>query len=193
MTDHLSDDYWNQRYLDGAIGWDLGQISPPIRAYVDQLNNKELRILIPGAGNAHEAVYLHQQGFTDVHVLDFASDAIASFLKNNPDFPKGHAHVANFFDFEGEFDLIIEQTLFCAIDTLLRPNYARKASELLKMEGKLVGLLFNREFDGGPPFGGNKSEYLDYFVPYFESIFMEDCYNSIEPRSGSELFIRLVK
>lgn len=193
MTDHLSDDYWNQRYLDGAIGWDLGQISPPIRAYVDQLNNKELRILIPGAGNAHEAVYLHQQGFTDVHVLDFASDAIASFLKNNPDFPKGHAHVANFFDFEGEFDLIIEQTLFCAIDPLLRPNYARKASELLKMEGKLVGLLFNREFDGGPPFGGNKSEYLDYFEPYFESIFMEDCYNSIEPRSGSELFIRLVK
>lgn len=193
MTDHLSDDYWNQRYLDGAIGWDLGQISPPIRAYVDQLNNKDLRILIPGAGNAHEAVYINQQGFTDVHVLDFASDAIASFLKNNPDFPKGHAHVANFFDFEGEFDLIIEQTLFCAIDPLLRPNYARKASELLKMEGKLVGLLFNREFDGGPPFGGNKSEYLDYFVPYFESIFMEDCYNSIEPRSGSELFIRLVK
>ncbi len=193
MIDNLSDEYWNKRYVDGTTGWDLGEISPPIRAYVDQLNNKHLRILIPGSGNAHEATYLHQKGFTDVHILDFAKDAVDVFLKNNPDFPKEQAHVVNLFDFDAEFDLIIEQTLFCAIDPNLRANYGQKTSELLRKGGKLVGLLFNKEFLDGPPFGGNKAEYLDFFESFFDSIYMEECYNSIEPRQGGELFIRMVK
>ena len=55
--------YWQNRYLENSTGWDLGDISPPIKAYIDQLNNKNIKILIPGAGNAHEAEYLHNQGF----------------------------------------------------------------------------------------------------------------------------------
>jgi hypothetical protein len=63
----------------------------------------------------------------------------------------------------------------------------------LKPEGKLVGLLFNRSFEGGPPFGGSKEEYETYFHPYFSSIKMDECHNSIEPRMGTELFIQLQK
>ena len=193
MTDFLTDDYWNKRYVDGSTGWDLGEISPPIRAYVDQLEVKELKILIPGAGNAHEVSYLHQLGFTNVHVLDFAPLAIQTFLEKNPTFPASHAHIEDFFQFNVSFDLIIEQTLFCAIDPSLRSKYAEKSSSLLKKGGKLVGLLFNREFEGGPPFGGTKSEYIGNFSPFYDQISMEECYNSIEPRQGSELFIQLVK
>ncbi|MFK7784419.1 MAG: SAM-dependent methyltransferase [Crocinitomicaceae bacterium] len=193
MTDFLSDDFWNQRYVDGTTGWDLGEISPPIKAYVDQLENKNLRILVPGAGNAHEVSYLYEQGFTNVHVLDFAPLAIQGFLKKHPNFPADQAHVANFFEFEGSFDLIIEQTLFCAIDPSLRSDYARKAASLLVDGGKLVGLLFNRKFDGGPPFGGSKEEYLERFTAHFSDIVMDECYNSIQPRQGNELFIRLTK
>lgn len=193
MTDFLSDDFWNQRYVDGTTGWDLGKVSPPIKAYIDQLENKELKILIPGAGNAHEVSYLYKLGFKNVHVLDFAPLAIKSFLERHPDFPSSHAHVANFFEFEGSFDLILEQTLFCAIDPSLRTEYAEKSSSLLHSGGKLVGVLFNREFDGGPPFGGSKSEYIDRFTPFFSKLSMEECYNSIEPRLGSEVFINLTK
>ena len=193
MTDFLSDDYWNKRYLDESTGWDLGEISPPIRAYVDQLEDKELKILIPGAGNAHEVSYLHNLGFTNVHVLDFAPLAIQTFLEKNPDFPASHAHVADFFEFNDSFDLIIEQTLFCAIDPNLRSKYAEKSASLLRKGGMLIGLLFNQEFDGGPPFGGTKSEYIDNFKPFYDKLSMEECYNSIEPRQGSELFIRLDK
>jgi len=147
MTDFLSNDFWNQRYVEGTTGWDLGEISPPIKAYVDQLENKELRILVPGAGNAHEVSYLYEQGFTNVNVLDFAPLAIQGFLKKHPDFPASQAHVANFFEFEGKFDLIIEQTLFCAIDPDLRSDYAQKAASLLIDGGKLVGLSFNRQLN----------------------------------------------
>lgn len=193
MSDFLSVDFWNKRYIDGSTGWDLGAISPPIRAYVDQLENKDLKILIPGAGNGHEVSYLHKSGFNNVHVLDFAPLAIKTFLDKHPDFPVTNAHTADFFEFTGTFDLIIEQTLFCAIDPLLRSKYAEKSASLLRKGGKLVGLLFNRDFDGGPPFGGNKTEYIETFTPFFKNISMEESYNSIEPRQGSEVFIKLEK
>lgn len=194
MTDDfLSDEFWNNRYVEGTTGWDLGVVSPPIRAYVDQLEDKNLKILIPGAGNGHEAVYLFKSGFTNVHVLDFAELAIQSFLKTNPNFPESQVHKADFFEFSDTFDLIIEQTLFCAIDPKLRTKYAEKSASLLLNGGKLVGLLFNREFDGGPPFGGQKSAYMELFTPHYSHLSMEYCYNSVEPRQGSELFIRLTK
>lgn len=193
MTDFLSNDFWNKRYVDGSTGWDLGNISPPIKAYVDQLENKELKILIPGAGNGHEVSYLHKLGFKNVHVLDFAPLAIQGFLEKHPDFPASQSHTADFFQFDDSFDLIIEQTLFCAIDPSLRAKYAEKSSSLLRKGGKLVGVLFNREFDGGPPFGGSKSEYIETFAAFYGKISMEECYNSIQPRQGSELFILLEK
>lgn len=50
MTEFLSAEYWNQRYLNNASQWDLGAVSPPLKAYFDQLSNKDISILIPGAG-----------------------------------------------------------------------------------------------------------------------------------------------
>ena len=63
-------------------------------------------------------------------------------------------------------------------------------SALLKPGGKLVGLWFKHPlFEGAKrPFGGTKAEYLTYFEPLFEVKTFEDCYNSIPPRMGNELF-----
>ena len=84
--------------------------------------------------------------------------------------------------------MIIEQTLFCAIDPARRGEYIAKMSELLSENGKYVGLLFNREFEVSPPFGGSREEYEAFFATNFTSYQMEDCYNSITARQGSELF-----
>ena len=53
-------------------GWDLGTVSPPIKAYRDTLANKNLRILIPGCGNSYEAEYFVKKGFTSITVIDIA-------------------------------------------------------------------------------------------------------------------------
>lgn len=184
-------DYWRKRYQENQTGWDIGEIATPLKAYVDQLNNKELKILLPGCGSGHEARYLFSKGFTNVYLLDFAAEPLERFHLENPDFPVEQILVEDFFQHHAQYDLVLEQTLFCAINPEMRPAYAQKMAELLQPNGKLVGLLFNRTFDAGPPFGGSKEEYLTYFEPYFSHIAMDVCYNSISQRAGNELFMQL--
>ena len=190
----LSEKYWDTRYKIDDIGWDLGQVSPPLKAYFDQLEDKNLKILIPGGGNSYEAEYLHNQGFTNVYVVDVSKTALENFSKRVPNFPKKHLIQKNFFDIDTTFDLIVEQTFFCAINPNLRAAYAAKANDLLNPKGKVVGLLFDAPLNTDkPPFGGCKEEYINYFKPYFKITIMENAHNSIQPRAGRELFFRIDK
>jgi thiopurine S-methyltransferase len=164
--------------------------------YFAQVAHKDARILIPGAGNAHEAEHLFRSGFGHVHVLDLSEVPLKALQERMPDFPTIQLHHANFFNFRPSepFDIMVEQTFFCAIDPQLRGQYAAHAASLLKKGGKLVGLLFNDVLNADkPPFGGNKNEYLGYFEPYFQIKHFNACHNSIKPRAGRELFICLEK
>lgn len=191
---NLDETFWNNKYLNNKTGWDLGKISNPLKEYFDQLKNKNLRVLIPGGGNSYEAEYLFNNGFKNTFVVDLAEEPLKNIQKRNPDFPSKNLIHQNFFDLEMQFDLIIEQTFFCAINPDLRLKYAQKASEVLSKQGKLVGLLFDAELNNDhPPFGGNKAEYTKYFQPFFTIEIMDNCYNSSEKRQGMELFIKLQK
>lgn len=195
MTDKdvNSADFWQNRYHNSETGWDIGKVSPPLKAYSDQLTDKSSKILIAGAGNAYEAGYLHDQGFKNVYVLDFAQVPLDNFAQNYPDFPKAHLLKADFFalDMPQAFDLIIEQTFLCAIDPARRAEYAVQMAKLLKPAGKLVGVLFDRAFEQSPPFGGSLAEYQDLFSKDFRMLKLEPCTNSVTPRQGSELFVML--
>lgn len=190
----LNEAFWSGRYSEGKTGWDIGEISTPLKTYIDQLSDKNLRILVPGCGKGHEAAYLWEQGFKNTFVVDLAQAPLDLLREAIPEIPKNHLVNGNFFELKGEFDLILEQTFFCALSPSLRKKYAEKMHELLVDGGKLVGLLFDFPLtEDGPPFGGNKEEYLTYFEPHFEIAIMERAYNSIQPRSGRELFVKLEK
>ncbi|WP_194777792.1 methyltransferase [Pararhodonellum marinum] len=194
MKSELNESYWTSRYETNEIGWDIGKAAPPIQQYLDQITRKDLKILIPGAGNAYEAAYAFQNGFEYVHVLDISAFPLKQFKEKYPQFPSEHLHHEDFFNHASSYDLILEQTFFCALPIDLRPAYVQKMKKLLKEGGKLVGLLFSHHFPKvGPPFGGTKAEYLAYFEPHFEVVLMEPCYNSIPPRMGEELFFMLKK
>lgn len=190
----LTAKFWNNKYKKNKIGWDLGTISPPLKAYFDQLTNKELIILIPGGGNCYEAEYLFKIGFKNVYVIDLSETAISNIKKRIPNFPKKQLILGDFFDIKLQVDLIIEQTFFCAIHPNLRSSYASKVHEILKDEGKLVGVLFDAKLnDDHPPFGGSKNEYINYFESFYSFKTFTECYNSYTNRQGMELFINLKK
>lgn len=189
-----SSKYWEDRYRQAATGWDIGEVSPPLRAYIDQLENKNLKILIPGGGNSYEAEYLHSRGFKNVYVNDIARLPLENFKKRVPSFPDSHLLLKDFFNIDQKFDLIFEQTFFCALPIDKRENYVAKMYELLSPKGELTGVLFNSQFDKeGPPFGGSREEYLRLFQTKFIIKTLEDCYNSISPRQGNELFFIFIK
>lgn len=184
--------FWTNRYTEKLTGWDIGYPSTPLREYIDQIVDKSIKILIPGAGNAYEAEYLFENGFPNVFVMDISKAPLKSFKDRVPSFPEDQLIQENFFDHEGEYDLILEQTFFCSFEptTELRKAYASQMSILLKPQGKLVGLWFNHPlFEGAKrPFGGTREEYLSYFDQYFDIKVFDLAYNSIKPRNGAELF-----
>ncbi|SJN15888.1 methyltransferase domain-containing protein [Psychrobacter sp. JB385] len=189
--------FWQQRYETDSIGWDMGEVSPPLKAYIDQLpkSAKDQAILVPGAGNAYEVGYLHEQGFTNVTLVDFAPAPIAAFAQRYPKFPTKNLLCADFFTLSAEdyqFDWVLEQTFFCAIDPSRRDEYVQQMAALLKPKGKLVGLLFDKVFGRDePPFGGTKAEYEQRFAASFGIDIMEPSYHSHPARQGSELFVKM--
>jgi len=194
METSLDQNFWNQRWKNQQTGWDIGYASTPIVTFMEKYPNKDARILIPGCGNAYEAAYLLENGFMNLTLIDIAPIAIQNVkekFKNNPQINIVHG---DFFEHKGEYDLLIEQTFFCALEPKLRSDYVSQASSLLADGGEIMGLLFGKEFENqGPPFGGSIDEYNLLFDKLFVIEIMEPCYNSIAPREGSELFIKLRK
>lgn len=185
----LNSNYWEERYQNNETGWNVGEITAPLKEYIDQIDDKTIRILIPGAGNGYELEYLIQNGFENSYVVDFAPTPLENIQKRLPELDSEHLIQSDFFELKGQYDLIIEQTFFCAIDPELRKSYVQKMKSLLKPTGKLVGLLFQFPLtEVGPPFGGSVEEYKNLFGNDFTIKTLETAYNSIKPRKGNELF-----
>ncbi len=186
--------FWNNLYLSGTTGWDIGYIATPIKEYFNQVTDKSKKVLIPGAGNSYEAEYLFKLGFKNIYILDFAQTAAQNFKSRVPDFPENQIITGDFFEHIGQYDIIIELTFFSSLHPKLRTKYVDKIHDLLDPKGKLIGLLFNHHFNNTfPPFGGTIDEYQRLFSNKFIIGKMETACNSIKPRMGRELFINFSK
>jgi methyl halide transferase len=186
--------YWNDRYLSNNFPWDIGHVSQPLKAYIDQLKELLLHILIPGGGKGHELNYLCQLGYHNVQLIDWSEFAVQAIREQYPNIPTHQIIQADFFQWQGEYDLILEQTFFCALAPELRTDYVTQMAQLLKPGGKIVGVMFDFPLtEKGPPFGGDRMLYEQYFKPQFNILKTERCFNSEPERVGKELFIILQK
>ena len=193
----LSKKYWNNRYINNEIGWDIGGVSEPIKNWFNHQSDKSKKILIPGAGSGHEVGYAYSIGFKNVYYLDFSTLAADKFKATYPKFPSSQIISGDFFNlknYTGFFDVIIEQTFFCALNPRRREEYINKTYDVLKKNGAIIGLLFNVDFNKeSPPFGGNKKDYKILFSTKFTILKLERCYNSILSRKDNELWISIEK
>ena len=190
----MNEAYWQRRWLDGQTGWDLGKLSSPLKFIIDNLTEKGARILVPGAGNGYEVSYLFESGLTNTCLLDWAKYPLDHFASKYPDFPADQLLHQDFFSLVDSFDIILEQTFFCALEPSLRPKYVAHMHRLLKPSGVLTGVLFDHPlFTDHPPFGGNLAEYQDLFKPVFSIDLLEPCDVSEPDRQGMELIFRCTK
>jgi SAM-dependent methyltransferase len=190
----LNPKYWQNRYETNDIAWDTGTITTPLKEYIDQIKDQSIKILIPGCGNGYEFEYLINNGFENNFVVDYAQNPIDNLKKRMPNCNPKQLIVSDFFEHEGSYDLIIEQTFFCALNPEIRAKYVQKMLSLLSPKGKLIGLFFQFPLtEVGPPFGGSKEEYLTLFSADFNIKTLETAYNSIKPREGNELFFIFTK
>lgn len=190
----LDQSYWNTQWETNTTGWDIGYASPAITKFMEGYANKKDKILIPGCGNAYEAEFLLSKGFSDITLIDIAQKAVEMLKEKFAGKQQVNVLCEDFFQHQGNYDIIIEQTFFCAIPPVRRNEYVKKAASLLNDGGRIIGLLFDRTFEQqGPPFGGCPCEYKPIFNPDFVINKMEKCHNSIPQRADTELFIHLIK
>ena len=189
----LDAQYWDAQWKSNTIGWDLGVPAPPLVAFIGTIENKEAKILIPGCGNAYEAEYLVSKGFTNITLIDISETASAILNEKFLNQDAVRVLCEDFFELKDSFDIIIEQTFFCALPPSMRQRYVWKMHSLLNDQGILAGLLFNRQFDVSPPFGGSSEEYEKLFQTAFHIDQLSTANNSVTPRANTELFFSFVK
>lgn len=194
LDNDLNESFWNGRWENNQTGWDIGEQSPAITTYMAQYSDKKAAILIHGCGNAHEADWLLQNGFSNITLIYIAPKTVVQLNEKYDQIPEVNIILGDFFEHQGKYDLIIEQTFFCAIAPSLRKKYVTQSASLLNENGCSIGLLFNTSFEKQvPPFGGSLTEYKLLFEKKFIIKKMEECYNSIQARANTEVFIKLIK
>ena len=181
---------WQDHYDSNDLGWDLGQVAPP---FVELREKGKLplgKVLVPGCGRGHEVIFLSENGF-EVTGIDFSEGAVTylgnALKKRNL---KGRVLHQDFFSLDdthdGVYDLVIEQTFFCAISPRQRQDYVLKVSRMLKPGGMLVGLFYHTDKQGGPPYNTTREDIETHFSENFEIQELDKTSLSSEQRKGKE-------
>ena len=181
---------WQGHYESDDLGWDLGQVAPP---FVKLWKEEKLPVgkaLVPGCGRGHEVIFLAENGF-EVTAIDFSEGAI-TYLERALEKRslKGRVLHQNFFcldkSHDGVYDLVLEQTFFCAIAPRQRQDYVRNVTRILKPGGMLVGLFYNTDKEGGPPYNTTREDIAVNFAKNFKILELDKTTLSAEQRKDKE-------
>ncbi len=161
-----SADVWEARYRNGQTGWDRGEVSPVLLAWLDGLL-KPCRIVVPGCGRGHEVVELARRGF-DVVALDIAPTPVAELRRRLV--REGVPATVRQEDVltwqpDRPFDAVYEQTCLCALEPSQWVAYEQQLYRWLRPGGWLFAMFMQTGRDGGPPYHCDMGEMEKLFAP----------------------------
>lgn len=200
---------WDRKFPNPALV-DLLNDKTSIVGQPVSRDGKRKRALVPGCGRGYDVLLLASYGY-DAYGLDASKTALEACKKlekeegevqysaKDADQGKGRTKFL-FGDFFGDdwfqdadgghFDFIYDYTFLCALPPQLRPAWAKRQSELLTSDGRLVCLEFPTSkppSTGGPPFGLSSSLYVELFkFPGQDVEYDEDGY-VVPKQSSSDL------
>ena len=192
-----SQEDWQRHYDEDDLGWDLGHVAPP---FVDLLESNAIvpcKTLVPGCGRGHEVIFFRENGF-DVTAVDYSIGAV-NHLNSVILERKLNTKVLNldFFELDSThdclYDLLIEQTFFCAISPSQRLLYVETVVRVLKRGGMIAGLFYHTGKEGGPPFNTTRDDIIKHFSDSFEIRELAQAKNSAEQRKDKEWLVILTK
>jgi len=166
--------HWEALWSGGlakGTRFDVAGVSLPLAAELSKRNHVPttgMSALVPGSGRAYDAIALAEHGFTSITAVDLsptaceaAREEIAqSTASKTTTCDSATAAGSNitvlrgdFFELEGQYDFIWDNTFLCALDPSARERWARQMKALLKPGGELLTCVFPiGEREGGPPF-----------------------------------------
>ena len=185
-----SQEDWQGHYDSNDMGWDLGEVAPPFVKLWQEEKLPVGKVLVPGCGRGYEVVFLAENGF-EVTAIDFSEGAITHLenaLKERN--LKGRVLHQDFFSMDdshdGVYDLVLEQTFFCAIAPRQRQDYVLNVARILKPGGMLVGLFYHTDKEGGPPYNTIRQDIESNFSKNFEIQQLDKTSLSVEQRKDKE-------
>ncbi len=153
--------WWDERYESGDTRWDAAGAHPLLDSLIPPLKITRCRILILGCGAGHDAAWWEKQGHI-VTGVDFSKEAIeqARTLYGERDSLKWvQLDVFNLpKDWTSRFDIVFENTMFCAIPPARREELVRTWWRLLTPRGRVIGLALIMDKLAGPPYGASEWE-----------------------------------
>ncbi len=150
--DAAQPEFWEKRFREKFTPWDAGGVPSALEQFL-KTEPRGQRVLVPGCGSGYEVRAFAEAGF-DVLAVDFAPAAVEQTRRILGPLAR-LVRLEDFFGFDpgGPFDLVYERAFLCALPRRLWPDYARRVSELLELEGRLAGFCFFDDLERGPPFG----------------------------------------
>ena len=181
---------WQGHYESNDLGWDLGQVAPPFVKLWEEEKLSAGKALVPGCGRGHEVIFLAENGF-EVTAIDFSKGAVTYLeraLKERS--LSGRVLHQDFFCLDNShddvYDLVLEQTFFCAIAPRQRQDYVRNVTRILKPGGMLVGLFYHTDKEGGPPYNTTRADIKVNFAKNFKIHELDKTSLSAEQRKDKE-------
>jgi methyl halide transferase len=174
--------FWEARYQVGDHPWAKSEGHPALFEWIESAAGNNFlresggscRVVVPGCGLG-EDVRLLAKYFRGVCGLDAAPTAIER--------AEACARVADecywvgsIFSppeqWRGEIDLVVEHTLFCAIDPVDRPRYVEGLRRMLRPGGWFLAIFYcdPQHEPPGPPFGISPEEIDAFFAPDFRLV-----------------------
>lgn len=196
-----SPQFWESCYQQGRIPWDYGNITPPLKSFLESPYKMPLgKIGVLGCGTGYDACYLAQWGY-EVTGIDYAPSAVNAthqkFIQAGVAGKNGYLLQRDFFElheYKGYFDCLYEHTTFCSIHPANRNRYKFAVRDLLKPGGKLLGIWYVGDRQStGLPYSITKSELFDLFDGSFSFDIVFEPPDSHPKDKGKEVLTYMTK